>query len=159
MGEVFRWWRVCVEVTQKRQEMENHVIFSQQTKDKNSKDEVGVEIKTFDWKFLCIKAIGWGHFRVAPRLCFEARLYVKPLYENVFYARAKETHLFKEGLFTWPTTMYSLRAKNQQTGTRTIAFLYRSESRGRVQGVRKPPEMTRSFLIQLCGLLTLKNFC
>ena len=32
----------------KRQEMENHVIFSQQTKDKNSKDEVGVDIKTFD---------------------------------------------------------------------------------------------------------------
>ena len=40
--------RVCVAVTQKRQEMENHVSFSQQTKDKNSKDEVGVEIKTFD---------------------------------------------------------------------------------------------------------------
>ena len=156
MGEVFRWWRVCVEVTQKRKEMENHVIFSQQTKDKNSKDKVGVEIKTFDWKFVCIKAIGLGQFRVALASASKRGYMWNHWYENVFYAHAKETHPHKEGFFTCPTTMYNLHAKNQQTGTRTIAFLHRGESRGRVQGVRKPPEMTRSFLIQLCGLLVLR---
>ena len=100
MGEVFRWWRVCVEVTQKRQEMENHVIFSQQTKDKNSKDEVGVEIKTFDWKFVCIKAIGWGHFRVAPRLCFEARLYVKPMVTKMCFMLAQKKPIFSRKVFS-----------------------------------------------------------
>ena len=73
--------------------------------------------------------------------------------------------------FTWPTTMYNLRAKNQQTGTKTITFLHRGESRGKVQGVRKPPEMTLSFFHQLSNTTLwfigvevkyetrLKNFC
>ena len=159
MGEVFRWWRVCVEVTQKRQEMENHVIFSQQTKDKNSKDEVGVEIKTFDWKFVCIKAIGLGHFRVAPPHSFEARLYVKPLIRKCVLCSRKRNPSFQGRSFHLAYNYVQFACKESATGTRTIAFLYRGESRGRVQGVRKPPEMTRSFLIQLCGLLTLKNFC
>ena len=84
----------------------------------------------------------------------------------MFYAHAKETHPHKEGFFTWPTTMYNLRAKNQQTGTRTIAFLHRGESRGRVQGVRKPrddPQLSNTTLwfigVEVKYKMRLKNFC